>query len=114
MAVWVYIALAIFALFLTFLYLVKFHFSLDLKTPETLQASVGLSFLWMRRELVLNAAQALSSRAEEAREPSEAPPAGRDSHTADPLGAPDPDQRGAVRIPDSWIGSAARFRLRVK
>src|SRR5690606_40969377 len=102
MAVWVYIALAIFALFLTFLYLVKFVFSLDVKTPATLQAAVGMSFLWMCRELVLDAAHALSTRMEEEREPYEAPPAGRESHPADTLRASDPDQRGAVRIPDSW------------
>lgn len=112
MAVWVYIALAMAALITVLLFLLKFHFSLDLQTPATLKGAAGMSFLWLRREVVLDAARALSSWKDE--ESGKTEPPHSDLSPPAPSPAPGSDQRGAVRVPDSWIGTAARFREKLK
>lgn len=114
MPVWVYIALAVPVLILAALHLLKFHFSLDVQTPATFKGAVGVSFLWMRKEMVLDAGQAISTLQDEAEETIGSPIPDETSDPNGPVLPPHSDQRGAVGVPDSWVASAARFRLRVK
>ena len=114
--VWVSIALAIPLLILLLLQFLRFHFSIHAQTPATLQGSLGISFLWFRREMTVDAGRAFSSKAD------------GEGETGDPEGKKEdpeaeaefdpgrefPGQRGALRIPGSWQGYFSRLRSRFR
>ena len=135
--VWVCIALSIPVLFLVLLHFLRFHFNLSVETPSTLRGSVGVSFFRFRREVTVDAAQAVMGRPtgkEDADDRDEEGGKSRDgeegawtrnpnfkaadspapdsSRTGEPKD-PDAGQRGAVRVPESWHRMADRFQKRV-
>lgn len=133
--VWVCIALSIPVLFLLLLHFIRFHFNLSVETPTTLRGSVGFSFFRFRREVTVDAAQAVMGRpsghgdtdedddgnaknGEEGawnRNPNfqAVKPAVHDPVDGTPPSLPDAGQRGALRVPESWHRMADRFRKRV-
>lgn len=136
--VWVYIALSIPLLCLLLLHFLRFHFNLSVETPLTLRGSAGVSFFRFRREVTVDAAEAVMGRKEahadadsgedEDKEdgdrepgawnrnpnfkPRKAPASGTSS-AEEPMN-PDAGQRGALRVPESWHRSADRFRKRIR
>ena len=127
--VWVCIALSIPVLFLLLLHFLRFHFNLSIETPATLRGSVGISFFRFRREVTVDAAQAVMGRRaghDDADDDdggvgvwSSNPnfqamkPSAGDSAGGDPPSLPDAGQRGALRVPESWHRMMDRFQKRV-
>jgi hypothetical protein len=103
--VWVLIALAVPLLVLLFLFLLRFHFSLDLQTPSTLRGTVGVSLLWFRREISMDAMRALGGDHDDEHAEAEAP----EGISPEPSG-----QRGAIRIPDAILRRAFRLQNRLR
>jgi hypothetical protein len=140
--VWVYIALSIPIAFLLLLHFLRFHFNLSIETPSTFRGSVGVSFFRFRREVTVDAAQAVMGRqaghkdqdgdAEDDEEGEDGdlgdreagawsrnpnfkishPPASGPASAEAPVD-PDAGQRGALRLPDSWHRLADRFQKRI-
>ena len=107
--VWVCIALAIPAVFLLLLYLLRFHFSFEAETPSVLRGTVGVTFLGFRREVIVDAAHAvLGDHSDEDERDDD-----HDDH--DDL---DPDgragERGALRIPEAWLRFVKRMQTRIR
>ena len=126
--VWVYIALFILVLALVLLQLFRFHFSIDVETPASLRGSIGVSFLWFRREMAVDAVRAVWGHGIEdddddddeggfdVNDQSVPASASRKIGDEPPRQAPTPDkgQRGALRIPDSWVSSLDRVQTRLR
>jgi hypothetical protein len=106
--VWVLIALAVPLLALLFLFLLRFHFSLDVQTPSTLKGTVGVSLLWFRREIALDAMKAFGDDHDEDHGETE----GHGALAHDTAGGS--GQRGAIRIPDSILRRAYRLQNRLR
>jgi hypothetical protein len=126
--VWVCIALSIPVLFLLLLHFLRFHFDLSVETPTTLRGSVGFSFFRFRREVIVDAAQAVMGRQaghDDADEDGEegdwggnpnfqaVKPSVDDPTGENPRNLPDAGQRGALRVPESWHRMVDRFQKRV-
>ncbi|MDB5103836.1 MAG: hypothetical protein JWP91_1525 [Fibrobacteres bacterium] len=123
--VWVYIALAIPVLFLLLLHFFRVHFSIDVETPAVFRGTVGVSFLWFRREaVVLDVAHTVMGHHEEYDESEEEGEFDESSLDEEVAPAPgtgeglgprsDDGQRGAVGIPESWLLFTKRFRVRTR
>src|SRR6187549_1307330 len=133
--VWICIALSIPVLFLLLLHFLRFHFNLSVETPSTLRGSVGVSFFRFRREVTVDAAQAVMGRQAGHEEP-ENDEDGEDgdreegawtrnpnfkvSHPpatgpaiAEAPEDPNSGQRGALSLPESWHRLADRFQKRI-
>ncbi|MDQ3000565.1 MAG: hypothetical protein M3Y08_04815 [Fibrobacterota bacterium] len=107
--VWVYIALFILALALVLLQLFRFHFSIDVETPASLRGSIGVSFLWFRREMAVDAVRAVWGHGIEDDDD--------DDDDDEPLRQDPPPhngQRGALRIPDAWFSSLDKVLTRLR
>ncbi|HKP96360.1 MAG TPA: hypothetical protein VJ385_11450 [Fibrobacteria bacterium] len=126
--VWVCIALSIPVLLLLLLQFLRFHFSIDVRTPASLEASLGLSFLWFRREFSVDAGRAFTphphddeDRDEEGDRQSPAQAERSDAHTpagdtpqGREAGEEDGGQRGGLRLPDSWLRHLSRRQARLR
>ncbi|MDB5049929.1 MAG: hypothetical protein JWO30_3000 [Fibrobacteres bacterium] len=115
--VWVYIALSIPVLILLLLHFLRFHFSIDVQTPASLRGSVGVSFMGFRREISVDAGRAFTAQeGENGDEDENGEPApqssGQDGSGTGP--ASDKGQRGALSIPDSWLGYFSRLKVRLQ
>jgi hypothetical protein len=122
--VWVCIALAIPVLFLLLLHFLRFHFNVSIETPSTLRGSVGVSFFRFRREVTVDAAQAVMGRQagqKDSEEDAEDDGDGdreegawsRNPNFKAPDSPADAGQRGALRVPESWHRLADRFQKRI-
>jgi hypothetical protein len=134
--VWVLIALAIPLTGLLLLHLLRFHFTIDVETPAILRGSIGVSFLAFRREVVVDAAQAIRGRGSDGEDEDDddgdggdggkggnnsggmggdkaATPGtsarGPESSGASGIGT---GQQGALRIPDRWVRFTGRLQAR--
>lgn len=113
--VWVCIALSIPAFFLMLLHFLRFHFNLSIETPSTLRGSVGVTFFRFRRQVTVDAAQAVMGRQaghEDEDDDGEEGTWGGNPNF-DRLSNQDPAQRGALRVPESWLRLADRFQKRI-
>lgn len=110
--VWVYIALSILAFGLLLLHFLRFHFSIDVETPASLRGSVGVTFLWFRREFAVDAVRAVWGHGIEDDDDDD----DDDYNHSPPADPPHPasSQRGALRIPDSWVAGLNRFQARLR
>jgi hypothetical protein len=119
--VWVLIALAIPLTGLLSLHLLRFRFTIDVETPAILRGSIGVSFLAFRREVVVDAAQAIRGRGGDGNADDEdgdhqaatpgADARGRESEAPPGAGT---GQQGAVRIPDRWVRFSDRLQARFR
>lgn len=126
--VWVCIALSIPILILLLLHFIRFHFNLSVETPTTLRGSVGFSFFRFRREVTVDAVQAVMGRQGGNDDADEdgvegawsgnpnfqaVKPAVDDSVGGNFTNQPGAGQRGALRVPESWHRMLDRFQKRV-
>jgi hypothetical protein len=126
--VWSILA-AILLLALLALWLIRFRYHIEYESPAALRVAAGVHFLWWRKTLATDplrlfkhadgsvppdAGPSASGPASATAASAAAPPAAGTSD-AGPGPAKDfPGQRGAVRLPSSWLGFFARFRDRTR